>query len=86
MVNRAKAALDIVMIILSFVGFGLTLEVYSALGYLASLPVEVLQQIVGSSLLYMLPAALAIFSLLFLMIGIALASATQIALSICASN
>jgi hypothetical protein len=51
MMNRVKAALDIVMIILSFVGFGLTLEVYSALGYLASLPVEAPQQIFGSSLL-----------------------------------
>jgi hypothetical protein len=67
--NWAKAILGVVMIGLSFVGFGLTYDVYAVLNDWNNLPMSA-AQIVGSRFLVILPALLAIFSLMFMLIGI----------------
>jgi apolipoprotein N-acyltransferase len=69
--NWAKAALGVIMIGLSFIGFGLTYDVYGVLANWNSLSSGTDLHDVGSGLLVILPALLAIFSLMFMLIGAA---------------
>jgi hypothetical protein len=68
--NTAKAVLGIILIVLSFVGFGLTYDVYVVLNDWNNLsPITELHDI-GSRLSVILPVLLGIFSVMFMLIGI----------------
>lgn len=67
--GNGKTALAVIMVILGFVGFGLTYGVFSVLNDWNNLPTSELQ-IIGSRLYLILPALLGIFSLMFELIGL----------------
>jgi hypothetical protein len=64
-----KAALAVVLIILSILGFGVTWTVYSVLNVWNNMPPSQIQE-VGYGLSWPLPTLTAIFSLMFMLLGI----------------
>jgi hypothetical protein len=70
--NKGKSVSGLIMIILSFIGFGLTYDVYVVLDHWSNLPSGTDLHDVGSGLLVILPLLLVIFGLMFLLIGLAL--------------
>jgi hypothetical protein len=67
---RVRVALAVVMVILGFLGFGLTWNLYSVLNSWNTLPNSSMLEEVGYGLFWVLPTLTAIFSLMFELLGL----------------